>query len=652
MLDYSIALSGLDVARRAIDVIGMNIANASTPGYHRQEVKVSSMDFARFGEGAIGGAEVSEVRRKLDGLLEREITRQRSEMNHNAQELDTLELVESAFGNVENEGLGGAISGFFNALTEATADPTRQGLREQVVWAADALAAQFRRLGGFLDNVLTEVRNQAGASVATVNDLSAEIARLNREIAETRTRGGTANLLTDRRDQAVNELADLIDVDVTRMGDVGGTVTVSAWGRPLVAGTRAMTIEAGLDAEQRLGISAENAFNFRSDGAGGRVGGLLSLHNGVVGGFLDRLDAMAAGVRDAVNRIHVQGVGEDGSFASLTGVALGDGLLADEAPGVTAGTILVRMIDETTGLAERHEVAVDPAADTLADVAARFDAIDGLGANVVDGALHIEADPGFRFDFLPTLLATPDASTLTGSAVVSVSGVYAGATNRSYECTVVGDGEVGVADDLRIEVRNEAGELVRTLDVGQGYAAGDALELDAGVEIALSAGTLLHGEGFTIDAVADTDTSGLLAAGGVNALFVGASALDLSVRQEILDDPRRFAGALSLPPTDGQNLLRMTELEAAGLDALEGQTVADACRRLTTDVGQQIAMRRARRDSFEGVMQQLRRQREQVSGVDVNDEAAKLMMFERMFQASSRVLTTQSNVLRFLMETV
>ncbi|MHC4734590.1 MAG: flagellar basal body protein [Planctomycetota bacterium] len=41
MDSFSIGLSGLDAAQKALDTIGNNIANAATEGYHRQRINLT-----------------------------------------------------------------------------------------------------------------------------------------------------------------------------------------------------------------------------------------------------------------------------------------------------------------------------------------------------------------------------------------------------------------------------------------------------------------------------------------------------------------------------------------------------------------------------------------------------------------------------------
>ena len=55
MTDFSIAISGLDAAQKAMSVIGNNIANAATPGYHRQRIELTPGFSTHIGKLIIGG---------------------------------------------------------------------------------------------------------------------------------------------------------------------------------------------------------------------------------------------------------------------------------------------------------------------------------------------------------------------------------------------------------------------------------------------------------------------------------------------------------------------------------------------------------------------------------------------------------------------
>ncbi len=77
MSSYDIALSGINAAQTAFDVIGNNIANAATEGYHKQKVVLTSVENGLALRVAPGqGVAVEQVARQIDTLMEQEILRQ------------------------------------------------------------------------------------------------------------------------------------------------------------------------------------------------------------------------------------------------------------------------------------------------------------------------------------------------------------------------------------------------------------------------------------------------------------------------------------------------------------------------------------------------------------------------------------------------
>ena len=62
------------------------------------------------------------------------------------------------------------------------------------------------------------------------------------------------------------------------------------------------------------------------------------------------------------------------------------------------------------------------------------------------------------------------------------------------------------------------------------------------------------------------------------------------------------------------------------------------------------AVAQVRQDGVSGIWRSLTKQRDETSGVDMNDEAAKMLVFERMFQAMAKYINTISNSLDTIME--
>jgi len=402
-----------------------------------------------------------------------------------------------------------------------------------------------------------------------------------------------------------------------------------------------------------LGVSVAGADYYDTEAQGGRLGALVALANDYVPQIQGRLDALARAVIQAVNRCHVEGLGSAGPMRELAGWPVSAEPLGEWALPVSAGDIHVRITDTTTGEVRRYTVTVaDPATETVADLVAKFDAVPHLSATLTQGGVYLSAEGGYAFDFLPAVLPEPTTSTLTGTAAATLGGVWRGEANDVLTATVVGGGEVGVTEGLALEVRSAAGDLLRTVNLGAGYEAGEAVALADGVTVAFAGGTLNAGEGFTVEVLAQSDPTGFLAAAGLGALFAGTGADTMAVVDRVRTDPSLLAGALGADGLDNLNLLRMAEVAETPLDDLDGLTPTEVVRETVSTVGHWVAFRTERREGLENLLEELLRQREAASGVDINEEAANVLVLERMFQGMARYLAAIDRAQETLMELV
>jgi flagellar hook-associated protein 1 FlgK len=379
----------------------------------------------------------------------------------------------------------------------------------------------------------------------------------------------------------------------------------------------------------------------------------LSLKNELISNAHSELDSLASAIIQQINQYHVQAVGSEGSFTQLTGWSMTSENLADFEPAVTDGKIYIRVINTSTGEITREEITIDAdeGGDTLTTIATAISAITGLTATVNSSKLNISADANYEFDFLPGV-SSADTSSMTSPPTISVSGIYTGSTNQTYTCKVITGGTVGNTSGLQIQVKDGTGQVVATVNVGSGYAAGDPIEIGDGILISVGAGTLVVDEEFTIEALANSDTSGVLAAVGINTFFYGSSAADIAVCSEIADSPGRIATALGADMSDNTNALRMAEVRNQTISGLNSLTASEFYRRLVTDLGQQVYIKQIRQDNMQAMVQNLTEQQSERSGVNINDEAARMLVFEQMFTAMAKYLNTVKSSIFALMEII
>lgn len=671
MSSYSIGISGLSAAQKALDIVGNNIANAATDGYHRQRIELTPAYASQIGSLFLGGGvDIAGVTRMVDNFIEQEILRQQSSLGQVSKELAMLRTIENLFGELTaSDALSTTIDKFFNALQDLCTDPTEITWQSEVITAAETMAGQFRTLGQFLTGLESQITLEAENAIGRVNALINQIAGLNDDIEKIEIRGGKANNLCDQRDQCVIELSELIGIETQTREH--GVVDVSIGPIPVVVGSTIIELEVGLDENNRLGISPAGASNYNTDMQGGQLGGLLSLKNKLISEIRDDLDNLAGVIIQEMNQYHVQGVGSSGSFTELTGWVNASEDLSDFST-VSAGYAYIRVTNTSSGAVSRTAIPVlqDDSSDTLTEIASFIDGADVANVSATvnsSNQLIILADEGYKFDFLPAVLPEPEPTpkTLTGTdpPIITVSGIYTGTTNSVFTCTVAdggaGDNKIGVTDGLKLQVSKD-GEWVKDLYVGLGYAAGDRLDLGDGLYISLSidvnndktAGDLRNGDNFAVKAWADTDTSGVLAAVGINTFFSGSSALDIAVCSNISSSPGRIATALGPDMTDNTNAQRMAGLKDESVSGLSGLTPGQFYHRLVTTIGQHVLVKQMREDNIAVVLKNLANQQSDISGVNINDEAAQMLVFEQMFQAMAKYLSTVQSLMSSLMELV
>ena len=104
--------------------------------------------------------------------------------------------------------------------------------------------------------------------------------------------------------------------------------------------------------------------------------------------------------------------------------------------------------------------------------------------------------------------------------------------------------------------------------------------------------------------------------------------------------------------TDNTNAVRMADVRDEAISGLGSLTCGEFYRQLVTDIGQQLSVKQMRQDNIEVIILNLTNRQSEVSGVNINDEAAQLLVFEQMFQAMAKYMSTINSTLSSLMELI
>ncbi len=144
------------------------------------------------------------------------------------------------------------------------------------------------------------------------------------------------------------------------------------------------------------------------------------------------------------------------------------------------------------------------------------------------------------------------------------------------------------------------------------------------------------------------DTAGFLAAAGVNTFFVGDSASTIDLNETVANDPSMFAASLKGVGTGTENALRMAEAFDVPVDGLSGRSIKQAFEDIVVRTTQDINVQSGVTDGLRNFYRTLEGEHLAASGVNLDEEAVKMIFYQRAFQASSRLIQASSEMLEVL----
>ncbi len=643
---FNIGIEGLLAAQTALDTVGHNIANANTPGYSRQNVLLSAGRTQSFGGRLVGtGVRAEQIVSVRDLLVDRRILTQRGLLGRLEAKSSGLSDIEALMGEPGSGSLSSTISGFFTGVSRLSANPGDPVLRQDALRAGTDMADRMRSLETGFQKLRKDADSRLGAQVKQVNTLTSDIATLNRAIAAAELDGSMASGLRDTRDETLRQLSDVIDVAVVERKD--GTFSVSTRGQILVSSTRNFELESSVNAD------GESILNVRGSDqtlkpTGGSLAAFLEQVNEVLPQQLAKLDALAKTMIHEVNKAHSTGVPSSGPFRSLESThALTDGdedgvyddeLLSEAGLPfpIQDGKLTVSITDKLTGDVETMQIDIDVEETTVGDVVNALNAMPQLTAVVEgDGFLSLRAAEGYGFDFAARSYPTAGA---LGASAVGITGRFAGTSASDLTFRPRSAGEVGSTDNLLVDVFDRNGDRLATLDVGAGYVPGSELELGNGLKASFGLGAISNSDSFELHAVADGDTSDVLAALGMNTFFEGDGADDMAVAARILDDPRLFSASSTGADGDGGALAAMLAISEASLDGLSGSSPVQYVGAVAADIGFERSSSELAMETEKALHDGLVAQRESNSAVNVDEELVDMLRFQQAYQASAQFL--------------
>ena len=303
------AVSGLTAASRGTEIVSTNIANSQTEGYARRELELSSRLYERGGGVVING-----IDRIVNAGLLADSRLSQAQLGAS----DTIAQFHRAMENVvgtatEASSLGGSLTAFNAALTNAAARPDSDVRLSAVVDTATALANKINKIADDVQSARTDAERTIANDVSRLNSALERVASLNKQIAALSAQGKDASSQMDARQAAIDSISEIVPLkQVPR--DNGQVALFTTGGGILLDGTKPASIEftpAG-PISPGMSLAAGTLSNLRFNGkeltvsqqatmfAKGTISAIFAVRDEIAPAYQTQIDALA---RDLYDRI-------------------------------------------------------------------------------------------------------------------------------------------------------------------------------------------------------------------------------------------------------------------------------------------------------------------------------------------------------------
>lgn len=671
----NIGLSGLAANKTSLAVTGHNISNVNTPGFSRQDT-VQATRIPQFsGAGYIGsGTTLTDVRRSYSEFLTTQVRTSTALSSDVEAYRSQIEQLDSLLAGTTT-GITPSLQKFFSSLQTAAEDPANIPARQLVLSEAEGLARRFNTVYDRISEQNEFINKQMVAVSDQVNRLATSVASYNEAIAVAAANGQQPNDLLDAREEAIRQLSTYVGVTVVAQDDSSVNLFVGS-GQPLVVGSTTSRLEV----VPGQGDPTRFEVNFVSGGSsqgitslltGGELGGLIRYRAETLDPTLNSLGRLALAVSDQVNTQLGQGLDLKGQ--------VGTALFGDYNDAALA-TLRARAFSTNTGNVQPALNITDSSVLTTSDYRLEYDGTNYTARRLSDGAAMTLAPAG-PYTYPQTLTFTDAAGRDQGFELVIDSAPAAGdqfllqPTRRgATSITTVLDqpDQLAFAAPLRAEanLQNRGNAVI-------GQPSIDNIQ-DPLVPADLQALSPLT---MTYAAPVAPATTGTLTLSAPAGVTVSPATLSITPGQSntlnytitsagsTLEVSQAFSGRPENGDTfslgfnqngvsDNRNALKLVDLQSkqtVGVDKTvgiaTGVSFTDGYGDLVERVGTLTAQARQDSEATGAILKQATDNRDSLSAVNLDEEAANLIKFEQYYNASAQVIQVARSLFDTLINT-
>lgn len=657
---FGISVSGLLTNQAALNTTSHNIANANTEGYSRQRVSQGQRFPEFIGGNYFGsGVEVSQIKRVFDQTHQLEIQAATANFMQLEAYLAQADRVDGLLAD-SNNGLDSSLQSFFASLNGVVNDPASIAARQVMLGQAEGLVSRFESIHAQLDAQITQVNASIDSVAKEISALGASVATLNNQIAG--APGNPPPDLLDQRDVAVTRISELVAVQTTQQTDGSINVFIGS-GQSLVVGSLSNDLVASPNTqnprEMSLSLVAGTAsIDITNNLRGGEIGGLLDVVEEIIEPAFNTLGRVAISVADSMNAQSRLGMDLNNDLGTNLFTDINDPIIASsrvfDSVNNTGNVDLSINIDDPALLGDSDFILflqggnyqlVDQTTNTTVATFAppgvlpdtvQF-AAQGISINFLSGA----AVNGDSFEIQPTRNFSRDF----GVVITTAEQIAAASPVRGEQAqSNIGSGSISsisVSDTSTTQFTNIANDLDPPIRIEFDSPPGVAGEFSI-YDISSGAPVLLAGG---ISGYVAGQENDMLALAG--APF-NAYGYEVSINGDPQPGDSFDINYNNNGSGNNENAAFLAELQQfAGLDN-GNSTYQQAFGRIIGRVGVNTQSAQIKRDAAESIVFQTKERRENLSGVNLDEEAANLLKFQQAYEASAQVI----NVARTLFQTV
>lgn len=574
----TIGTSALRAAQYGLQVTGQNLGNVDTAGYSRQRVIQSGVTTGR-GTGGLmigSGVSVDSVSRVASAQAEKQLRKTMSQYTYSSEMATAYTNLQSTFLELSGVALSDDMSSFWESLSEMSGKVESLSHRTTVLEDARSLTDHFNNLHKNLLDTRKSYDNEIAGTVADINNLLREIGSLNASIVSGESGGLSPSQANDLRDSRGEKLRQLGElVDVDTMDEQNGSVVVSIAGRLMVYHDQ--VYELSTKKEDRNGMLVDVPV-FASDKYP------LKNPGAKLGADMNIRDEVVPSYMSELDDLAAVYTWEfNRAYSQTRGEQSFSSLTSKNAP-----------IDPSVTLNQLQYKANYPEGTFQIKNGNLEVLVHNRNTGKVE-SVPIEID----LDGRPSPSGEPDMI-LWDPDNPDASHSFINRLQTALDKKVPGVFKVSIDNESKVSIESTSKDY--------GFCFGE-------------------------------DTSGILAALGMNTLFTGHSAADIGVNNDLNKTPELIGTGYSFEAGDGDGVIKMLAVLQDPLDRLGGQTADDYYLGITGRLGSEAARNKNQYALNYDLYNRAFVQRESVSGVNEDEEVVKLITYQRAYQSAARYIS-------------